>query len=330
MSGALSFLLRRLGFYALAGWIAVTLNFVVPRLMPGDPATVMFGRLQGELSPEALAALRVTFGLTDDPLPVQYAAYLAHVVRGDLGVSVAYYPSPVREVIGGALGWTVLLAGTAVVLAFVLGTGLGVLAAWWRGGWLDRWVPPTLAFLGAFPYFWLAMAAAYVFGFGLGWFPVRHAYDDALTPAWSWVFVSSVVRHAVLPGLTLVVAGVGGWLLAMRNTMVGVIGEPYLQLATARGLPPWRVVVRYAAANAVLPNLAGLGMALGFVLSGSLLTEIVFAYPGQGYLLLQAVRAQDYALLQGLFLTITLAVLGANALVDVVTLALDPRVRRAP
>jgi peptide/nickel transport system permease protein len=320
-------LLRRLGFYGLAAWASITLAFVIPRLMPGDPAAAMFARFKGKLRPEALDALRAAFGFSDAPLWEQYLIYLQHVLSGDLGISVGHFPASVGQVIGTALVWTLLLAGIAVVLSFVVGTLLGVLAAWKRGGLLDSITSPALVLLGAFPYFWLAMLALFVFGFWLGWFPVRHAYDDHLAPGISAAFVWSVATHAVLPALTIIVATLGGWMLSMRNTMVGVLGEDYIMLAHAKGLKPTRVMFRYAARNALLPNVTGFGMALGFVLSGSLLTEIVFSYPGQGYLLIQAVRSLDYPLIQGLFLTITMAVLGANFLVDVLYVWLDPRAR---
>lgn len=320
-------LLRRLGFYALAAWASITLAFVIPRLMPGDPAAAMFARFKGKLRPEALDALRAAFGFSDAPLWQQYLSYLRHVLSGDLGISVSHFPASVAQVIGTALVWTLLLAGVAVVLSFVAGTLLGILAAWRRGGLLDSITPPILVLLGAFPYFWLAMLALFVFGFSLGVFPVRHAYDSRLVPAANAAFAWSVFSHAVLPALTIVVATLGGWMLSMRNTMIGVLGEDYIALAHAKGLPPRRVMFRYAARNALLPNVTGFGMALGFVLSGSLLTEIVFSYPGQGYLLIQAVRSLDYPLIQGLFLTITLAVLGANWCVDVLYVWLDPRAR---
>jgi peptide/nickel transport system permease protein len=323
------FILQRLGFYLLAAWAALTLNFFLPRLMPGDPATSLFARFRGQLRPEAMQALREVFGLTPQPLIEQYFTYLGHVLRGDFGVSVAYFPSPVSTIVGTGLLWTMFLAGTALVVSFAIGTLLGVAAAWWRGGWMDTLLPPALALLGAFPYFWLAMVALYAFGFQLAWFPLGHAYADDLTPGMNLPFVSSVLQHAALPVGTVVIATLGGWMLSMRNTMVSVLGSDYVNLARAKGLPPSRVVLRYAARNALLPSVTGFGMALGFVLGGSLLTEIVFSYPGQGYLLLQAVQSQDYPLMQGIFLVITLAVLGANWLVDIAYLWLDPRTREA-
>lgn len=321
------YIIQRLGFYLLAAWAALTLNFFLPRLMPGDPAVALFARFRGRLGPEALQALRETFGLTDAPLVSQYFIYLAHVFRGDLGISVAYFPSRVSEVIGTGLVWTIFLAGTAVVISFAIGTSLGVVAAWRRRGWVDNWLPSTLVFLGAFPYFWLAMVALFLLGFTLGWFPLGHAYGDDLTPGFSAAFIADVLRHAALPVATVVLATLGGWLLSMRNTMIAVLGSDYINLARAKGLSPSRIVTRYAARNALLPSVTGFGMALGYVLGGSLLTEIVFSYPGQGYLLVQAVRNQDYPLMQGIFLVITLAVLGANLLVDLVYLWLDPRTR---
>lgn len=325
----MAYLIRRSLFYLAAAWTALTLNFFLPRLMPGDPATALFARFSGRLAPEAMAALRETFGLTDAPLHVQYLGYLSHVLRGDLGISVAYYPSPVASVIQTGLLWTVLLAGSAVLISFAIGTLLGIAAAWWRRGWADQALPSVLVFIGSFPYFWLAMVALYVLGFTLGWFPLGHAYSDDIEPGWTLAFADDVLRHAALPVGTVVLATLGGWLLTMRNTMVSVLGSDYVNLAHAKGLPPGRVMLRYAARNALLPSVTSFGMALGYVLGGSLLTEIVFSYPGQGYLLVQAVRNQDYPLMQGIFLVITLAVLGANWLVDLVVLWLDPRTRES-
>ncbi|WP_224367903.1 ABC transporter permease [Hyalangium versicolor] len=320
-------LLRNLGLYAIAAWASLTLNFLIPRLMPGDPASAMFARFRGELQPEAMDALRAAFGFTNEPLWKQYLTYVAHLFKGDMGLSVAYFPAKVTEVIATGLGWTLLLAGVAVIISFALGTMLGVIATWRRGGWLDSVAPPVLVFLGAFPYFWLAMLLLYGLGFVAGLFPVRHAYSDTLAPAFTGEFILSVAHHMVLPATAIVIASLGGWMLSMRSTMVGVLAEDYITMANAKGLSQWRIMFHYAARNALLPNVTGFGMALGFVLSGSLLTEKVFSYPGQGYLLIQAVRNQDYPLMQGIFLTITFAVLAANLLVDIVYVWLDPRAR---
>jgi peptide/nickel transport system permease protein len=325
----MSHLLRRLAFYLLAVWASVTLAFLLPRMMPGDPATALFARYHGKLQPEAMAALRATLGFGGRSLWQQYGLYLGQLAHGDLGISISHFPVPVATVIGGALVWTLLLGGMAVLFSFLLGTVIGMLAAGRRGRWLDALLPPALGFLGAFPYFWLAMLSLFAGGFALGWFPLGHAYDDGMTPSFTFSFLASVVRHAVLPAATVVVATVGGWALAMRNTTIRALADEPVLFARAQGLSPGRVLVRYAARGALLPNLAAFGVELGFVLSGSILTEIVFSYPGEGYLIVGAVQSLDYPLLQGLFLVLTVAVLLANWLVDLVSVVLDPRLRRS-
>lgn len=324
----MTYLLRRLAFYLLAAWVSLTVNFAVPRLAPGDPASALQLRFQGRLEPEALEAMKRAFGYVDAPLTEQYVAYVRGLLRGDLGISVSYFPERVSVVIGDGLFWTIFLSGASVLVSFALGSLLGALLAFRRGSVLDTAVPPLLSFLGAFPYFWLAMLLLYTFGFELDWLPVRHAYADDLEPGWSVPFVRSVLMHALLPGISIVLTSIGAWVLAMRSNLMSTLSEDYVLLAVAKGLSPRRVLFRYAVRSAILPSVTGFGMALGFVLSGSLLTEIVFSYPGQGYLLYQAVKNQDYPLMQGLFLAITLAVLLANLLVDVAALALDPRLRR--
>jgi peptide/nickel transport system permease protein len=251
------------------------------------------------------------------------------LLRGDLGISVSFFPAPVTSVIADGLVWTLFLAGSTLLASFALGSLLGLIAAWRRGGWLDSLLTPALTLLGAFPYFWLAMLLLYVFGFTLGWLPLRHAYGDSIRPALSWTFLGSVFYHGLLPSLSIALATTGTWMLSMRNATIAVLSEDYITLARAKGLPETRVMLRYAARNALLPNVTAFGMALGFVVGGSLLTEIVFSYPGLGYLLLVAVRNQDYPLMQGLFLSLTLSLLIANWMVDVAVAWLDPRAREA-
>ncbi|MEC7987659.1 MAG: ABC transporter permease [Myxococcota bacterium] len=319
---------RRLGFYLIAFWAAITLNFLLPRLMPGDPATVLFARFQGRLKPEALEALKQTFGVNEAPIWEQYGQYLSSLLTGDLGTSLAYFPQPVHTVLFDGVFWTLFLSGGALLISFVLGTLLGAMSAWWRGGKWD-YVPAALSFLGAFPYFWMAMLVLAIFGFQLGWFPTRHAYSGGMTPSFSFSFVYSMLQHAFLPGLTMVIASLGGWLLTMRSSMIASSSDEFVLFAHARGLKPNNIMLQYAARVAFLPSLSGFGMALGFVVSGALLTEMVFAYPGQGYLLIQAVRAQDYPLMQGIFLSISACVLLVNWIVDCSLLILDPRTRAA-
>jgi peptide/nickel transport system permease protein len=271
--------------------------------------------------------MRAAYGLSDDPLIIQYFRYLGNLLRGDFGISISAFPSPVTEVISTALVWTVLLGVSATVISFTLGSLLGMISAWKRGTKVDAIFPPMMIFVGSFPYFWVAIVALFYLSFQWGWFPLRHAYADTLSPAFSLEFILSVLQHLVLPALTLIVVAIGGWLLGMRNTMISTLAEDYVTMAEAKGLSQNRVMFRYAARNALLPNMTAFGMSLGFILGGALFTEVVFSYPGLGYQLIGSVRALDYPLMQGLFLMITFAVLIANLIVDLLYVRLDPRVR---
>lgn len=323
----MQFVLRRLGFYLVAFWVSVTLNFLLPRMMPGDPISRMMSQSQGRMTPEQVGQMQSLFGLDDRPIWQQYLGYWQSIFTGDMGVSISRFPTPVSEVIASQVGWTILLGATALVIAALIGNLLGILAAWSRGGILDSVVPPTLVFIGSFPYFWLAMGALYLFGVVLGWFPLRHAFSAGTVPALTPAFISDVAMHLVLPATTIVLVSLGGWMLAMRNTMITTTAEDYIVMAEAKGLKPTRIMLAYAARNATLPAVTNFGMAIGFVVGGALLTEVVFAYPGLGYQLLAAVTSLDYPLMQGIFLTITAAVLVANFIVDIVYVRLDPRVR---
>jgi peptide/nickel transport system permease protein len=234
----------------------------------------------------------------------------------------------VSEVVSQALPWTVALVGLATVISFVIGITLGTVAGWKRGTWVDALVPST-AFLASVPYFWLALVLLYVFGLLLGWVPLSGGYSDEVEPGWNGAFLVSAAGHAVLPAVTIVISSVGGWLLGMRNMMVTTAAEDYVLTAEAKGLPVRRVMVSYAARNAVLPSVAGFAISLGFVVSGSIVAETVFSYPGIGFTLLQAVQNNDYGLMQAIFLIITLAVLGANLVVDLLYGVIDPRTRHS-
>ncbi len=321
------FILRRLGFYLLAAWASLTVNFFLPRLAPGDPAATIFAGSRGQLQPEQIQAIRETLGLSDGPLIQQYFIYLGHTLRGDFGISFSAYPAPVTSVITNGLGWTLLLGTTALIISFVLGNLIGIFGSWRRGGLVDSTLPPLLVFIGAFPPFFLALMALYLLGFKLGWFPLRHAYSDQLAPAFSLQFIGSVFRHLMLPAFAIVLVTISGWVLGMRNTMVSVLAEDYITMAEGKGLRQRDIMFRYAARNALLPSVTAFGMALGFVLSGQVLVETIFSYPGLGYLLTKSVANLDYPLMQGLFMMITLAVLCANFIVDLLYTRLDPRVR---
>lgn len=323
------YLLRRIGFYLLALWASLTLNFLIPRLMPGDPVLLLLARLQGRLDPSAIQALRIMFGVnTRQSLWQQYVGYLGNLFHGNLGISVTYFPTPVATVIAQSLPWTLALVGVSAVLSFLAGTLLGVFAAWRRGSWLDTTLSPVLTFFSAIPYFWLALIVVYVLGFLLRLFPLTGAYDLAVEPGLNGPFLLSALYHAILPALTIVVSSIAGWMLGMRNAMLSTLAEDYVLMAEAKGLPERRVMLAYAARNAILPNITGFALSLGFVVGGALLTEIIFSYPGVGFALLQAVQSEDFPLMQGIFLVIIVAVLGANFLADICYVVLDPRVRQ--
>jgi peptide/nickel transport system permease protein len=369
------YVLRRLGFFAITLWVALTLNFLIPRLMPGNPAEAMMARFKGRINPDALKALEVAFGVNAHESGFhQYLDYLHNTVTGQFGVSLTFFPVPVGTVVSQALPWTLGLVGLTTLLAFVLGTGIGIVAGWRRGGVVDSLLPPVFVVTSALPYFWVGMLLILVFSVwtngalpndggydnavATGWnadfvgsvlqhavlpaatllilvfsvwtngaLPNDGGYDNAVATGWNADFVGSVLQHAVLPAATLLIVAIGGWILTMRNTMITTLAEDYVRMGRAKGLSSSRIMLDYAAHNAILPNLAGFAMSLGFVVSGAILVEFTFNYPGLGYMLLNAVSNEDFPLMQALFVLITLAVLVAVLVCDFVTLALDPRAR---
>jgi peptide/nickel transport system permease protein len=322
------FVLRRLGFFVVTLWAAVTANFLIPRLMPGNPALALMSRYRGHINPAALHAIEIAFGVNKhQSLLSSYFSYLGNVFRGRFGISLTFFPDPVMRNVLQALPWTLALVGVTTILAFLLGTLIGLVAAWRRGGMLDSFLPPIFVITSAFPYFWLAMLAIWLFAIKLGWLPQSGGYDFTNTVGWTWAFVGDALKHSILPALTILVTSIGGWILTMRNNTISVLTEDYVRMARAKGLGPWRVMWSYAGRNAILPNLTGFAMSLGFVVSGAILVEFVFNYPGVGWMFLQSVEQQDYALMQGLFLMIVLAVLTAILVADAATAVLDPRTR---
>jgi peptide/nickel transport system permease protein len=323
------FALRRLGFFVFTLWAALTINFLLPRLMPGNPAEAMLAKFHGEITPQTLKALDILFGLnTHKTLVAQYFTYLHQVATFNFGISLDFYPKTVSSVIGGAIWWTVGLVGVTTVLAFALGTGLGIVSAWRRGGKLDSIMPPVFVITSAIPYFWMGMVLVLIFGITLHWLPYLGGYNVSTdTPSFSLSYAGDVLSHAILPAAALLITTIGTWILTMRNTMITTLAEDYVRMARAKGLPGRRIMVDYAARNAILPNLTGFAMSLGFVVSGAILIEYVFNYPGIGFMLLQAVQGEDFPLMQALFLLITVAVLVAILLADIATALLDPRTR---
>lgn len=322
------FIGRRVAFYLFTLWAAVTINFFVPRMMKGDAVDNYLARNRG-ISPEAADALRALLGLDSDrTLWQQYVDYLAMLARGDLGVAITHGLQPVGQVIAGALPWTVGLIGLATVFSFLIGTVGGALVGWRRGSRLDALIPVT-TFLSTVPYFWIGLMAIAVFSVALGWFPIGKAYGIGTAPGLTLEFVGQVIKHGTLPLATIVVASLGGWVLGMRNMMLTVLDEDYVTVAQAKGMPNRRVLWRYAARNAVLPQIQSFALSIGFIVGGAIIVEQVFSYPGVGKMLLDATNAKDYALMQGGFLVIVLAVLIANILADVAYAFLDPRTRQS-
>ncbi|HTV12400.1 MAG TPA: ABC transporter permease [Acidimicrobiales bacterium] len=320
------YLLKRLLLLLVAAWAALTLNFILPRLMPGNPVEAMLARYQGRLSPQAVNALEVQFGLnTHESAISQYFTYFGHTVTGNLGTSISEFPTKVSSIIGSSLPWTIGLVGFSVIVSFVIGTALGALAGWRRGSRFDSVAVPFGVMLSAMPVFWISLLALYFLAFKLGWFPLAGGIGGTGSVGISGA--GSIISHAALPAITLTLVSVGGWVLLMRNSTVSVLGEDYIKFGRAKGLPERAVAFNYAVRNAILPQFTSFALALGFVVAGAIFTEYVFSYPGIAYNLYEAVLSLDYPLMQGIFLVIVVAVLLANFLADLLYVFLDPRIR---
>jgi peptide/nickel transport system permease protein len=276
-----------------------------------------------------LLTYQALLGGGDHTIWQDYVTYLGRVVHFDFGISTSNYPTPVSEVIGRTLPYSIFLVGVAFALSFVFGIAIGMVAAWRRGGAVDNVVVPFFMALSAIPAFFTALLAVYFFGLKLHWFPIQHAYDTDLTPGFNYTFLSSVFRHAQLPILVVLAAFTGGWMLNMRTVMINTISEDYVAMAHAKGLPDRRVMTRYAARNAILPPLNGFAALFASAVGGLVFVEYVFSYPGVGLTLQQAVLGNDYALAQAILVTLSISVILANFIVDILNLILDPRLRQS-
>jgi peptide/nickel transport system permease protein len=324
----LRFILRRLAFYVIALWAAITLTFLLPRLMPGSPLDGLLLRYGPQIAqnPDIIPQLKASLGSEDEPLWEAYPHYLGNLVQGDLGFSTAQQV-PVTEVIGRTLPWSIFLVGIGFLLSFLIGTALGMLAAWRRGGFTDSAVTPLMMALQSFPAFFLSLVAVYFLGLKAGWFPIQHAYSNDVTIGANWNFVGDAFRHAQLPILVIIAISAGGWLLGMRNVMITTLSEDYVTMAHAKGLSDRRVMTRYAARNAILPPLTGFASFFASAVGGLILIEVVFSYPGVGLTIQQAALGHDYPLVQALLLLLSVCVLVANFIMDCIYVVLDPRVR---
>lgn len=329
---SLRYLLGRLFFFFLVIWAGTTLIFFLPKLAPNrDPIRERMGMMVasgGAMAEdvEAMAkAYEEKFGL-DKPLWQQYIAYLNNMIRLDLGYSLALYPARVITLIMQALPWTIGLLATSTILAFTLGTILGGLLAWPHTPRFVHWLLPPLFTLSAIPYYLLGLMLIYLLAFKLRLLPLGGGSQYGTLPTFTWQYVVDVLRHSLLPAASIVLAGVGFWALSMRGMMVTVEGEDYVTLAEAKGLPPRRIFLWYAMRNGLLPQTTALALSLGTVLSGALLVEIIFRYPGIGSLLFRSITGFDYFAIYGVVFFIIVTIALATLILDLIYPLLDPRV----
>jgi peptide/nickel transport system permease protein len=323
---------RKVALFVITLWGAITLNFLLPRLMPGSPVDAALGKLASSGVPITNAvrhAVEIQLGAPHGSLLSQYGDYLNSIVHFNFGSSYSFPSESVAQTIGKAAPWTLALIGVTTIVAFIIGTLLGVYAGWRRGKTADTTVTLGATFFAAFPPFWLGLLLLFVFAFKYTLFPIKGGYSPGATPSLSPSFLADAVYHSIIPAVTLAVTTLSGWVFGMRNNMINTLGEDYVTFAEANGLRTRTVALLYAARNALLPNVTAFGLSLGAVVGGSVLVEGVFSYPGLGNLLYIAVSNHDFPLMQALFLVITVSMLVAIFIVDLIYVRLDPRVRQA-
>jgi peptide/nickel transport system permease protein len=328
----LSYLIRRTSQLVLVIFIAATINFVLPRLLPGNPVEIS---LQGKIAtasgtytvnPGIIAKQYMgEFGL-NKPVLSQYYTYWKDLLHGELGVSLADYPRPVTSMIKAALPWTLGLLTVSAIIAFAVGSLLGGLLAWPRAPRALRILAPGLMAVSVVPYYLLAIILIYLFSTRWQLLPGTQGYNPTQIPAWNWNSIADILRHAILPGLSIVLGGIGFWALGMRGMMISVQGEDYITFADAKGLRPRRLFFWYGMRNALLPQVTQLAVALGVIVSGAVLVEVIFNYPGLGYLLWTAVEGKDYFVIQGIVLMLIISMAVALYIVDLIYPLLDPRI----
>src|SRR5271166_5164434 len=325
------YIVKRFGVFLLIIWLAATLNFFLPKLSGQDPVrskllqeAALGGYVHAGIE-DMVKVYQEKFGL-DKPLWRQYLSYIDDVFHGNLNYSIANYPRTVAGMIADALPWTIALLGLTTLFSFAAGTILGALLAWPGAPRWMRWLMPPLWALHAIPFFLLGLVLMYLLAFRLQLLPIFGGYSAGATPAWTWQFIFDVLRHATLPALSIILVSVGGWALAMRGMMVTTMGEDYVTFAEAKGLRSATIFTRYCMRNAILPQTTGLALALGQILSGAVLVEAIFGYPGIGALLFQAIEENDFFLIQGIVFTVIVALGFATFVLDVIYPRLDPRI----
>lgn len=325
-----TYALRRLAYSIAVIWLASTAIFILIHAAPSDPISYIVGRLQQQGGgfadgPALIEAYRAKFGL-DGSQTEQYVAYLGSLAQLDLGYSIPNFPTTVTELILRALPWTLGLLITTTLIAFVLGSILGAVMAWRKSTRAAQLLLPVLMLLSAIPYYLLALGLLYVFAYTLHWLPTGGISGLLNTGGSPLDDILDAARHSILPGLSVVLAAIGFWMLSMRSAMVPVLGSDYLLLAEAKGLSERRIFFRYALRNALLPQVTGLAIALGNVLAGQVLVEVIFSYPGLGLLLVNSVAARDYPVVQGITLILVVTVTVGVLIVDLLYPRIDPRI----
>lgn len=325
------YILRRIGVFLIIVWLASTLSFLLPRLAPVNPIrekllqAVSFGGAGKTDMEKVVANYEAKFGL-NQPLWKQYVNYLADMARLDFGISIANFPSKVIDIILRALPWTIGLLLVATLFAFVLGTLLGALAAWPQTPMLVNLLLSPLIALSSIPFYILGLILVYLLAFTLKWFPLSGGYNQMTIPSLDLSFLIDVAHHSVLPAFSIILASLGSWAIGMRGMMISGLGEDYITFAEAKGLKDREIFYRYALRNALLPQTTSLALSLGYIVSGAVLVEVVFGYPGVGTVLYQAIRLFDYFVIYGVVMMLILAIALATLIIDLLYPLLDPRI----
>jgi peptide/nickel transport system permease protein len=331
LKGYRNYFLNKFAWFSITFIVAFVLNFTLPRLMPGDPVAAIVARqAQGMSNATGVQAIyeqyTKLFG-TDRPLLEQFFIYIKNVARGDFGFSFSQYPRTVADVLKSSIGWTVALQFPAIIVGWLIGNTLGALAAYLRGGF-DKVLLPISIFFSGLPAFGMAIILLLIFAVNLEWFPTSGGYGFELIPSFTWPFMGSVFIHYQLPFWSIVLITIGGQAIGMRSMAIYELNADYVKFSRFMGIKD-RKIVRYVFRNAMLPQITGLALAIGTMVSGALVAEIIFSYPGLGSTILSAVLGQDYPLISATTLIITLMVLAANFLLEIFYGFLDPRIKAA-
>lgn len=329
MSGYKKYFLKKIGWYLLTFVIVLMLNFFLPRMIDGNPVDVIVGKMaQGMSNTDSMARIYESFMKEfnlDKPVWQQFIIFVQNLFKGDLGTSFSRYPRSVSSIIASAVPWTLGLQIPAILVGWIVGNVMGAFVAY-RKGAFGKIIYPVSLFLNSIPYYAFAIISLYLLSFALGIFPSGNGYDPSLLPAFNLAFIGSVLRHHTLPWLSIVLIMIGGQALGMRSMAIYELNADYVLYSRLMGLPD-RVITGYVFRNAMLPQISGLALSLGTMISGSLITEIVFNYPGIGYWLFAAIRQLDYPLISGCTLIISITVLLANFMIDILYGLIDPRIR---